>query len=228
MPTPASKALKVHEAVLAVMNSVPVVRKEDRNAAQNFSFRGIDAVINAVGPALREHGVIVVPSVINHESKQVLVGRNQTPMNSVLILVKYWFYGPMGDSFDATVVGEAMDAGDKAFSKAMSVAFRTVLLQTLALPTDERDPDADAYERQAAENSNHTPATASTAKAPAKKPKSAADIARDDLLVKVQSLKYDPGEVAQMYLADMGKSLRDEVDDKKIADFTERLGATRR
>jgi hypothetical protein len=43
-----------------------------------------------------------------------------------------------------------MDSGDKAVPKAMSVAFRTALLQALALPTDEPDPDASTYERAAA------------------------------------------------------------------------------
>ena len=40
-----------------------------------------------------------------------------------------------------------MDAGDKATAKAMSVAFRTALLQSLCLPTDDIDPDAQSYER---------------------------------------------------------------------------------
>jgi len=40
-----------------------------------------------------------------------------------------------------------MDSGDKATAKAMSVAFRTALLQSLSLPTDEVDPDATSYER---------------------------------------------------------------------------------
>jgi hypothetical protein len=41
-----------------------------------------------------------------------------------------------------------MDTSDKATAKAMSVALRTYLLQTLMLPTDEKDPDADYHERQ--------------------------------------------------------------------------------
>jgi hypothetical protein len=43
-----------------------------------------------------------------------------------------------------------MDAGDKATAKAMSVAFRTALLQSLSLPTDDVDPDAHSYERSSA------------------------------------------------------------------------------
>jgi hypothetical protein len=38
---------------------------------------------------------------------------------------------------------------DKATAKAMSVAYRTFLLQVLALPTDDPDPDADYIDRGA-------------------------------------------------------------------------------
>jgi hypothetical protein len=37
----------------------------------------------------------------------------------------------MGDHIDTETPGEAFDAGDKATAKAMSVAFRTCLLQAL-------------------------------------------------------------------------------------------------
>lgn len=130
-----------------VMNDVNAVKKTDRNTAQNFSFRGIDAVVNAVAPALREHGVVVMPEVLEHTYSTVEVGRNRTSMEHVIVRVKYTFTGTEGDSLSCTVLGEAMDAGDKATPKAMSVAFRIALLQALALPTDEPDPDTYSYER---------------------------------------------------------------------------------
>jgi hypothetical protein len=42
----------------------------------------------------------------------------------------------------ATVAGEGSDSLDKATSKAMSVAYRTALLQALCLPTSDPDPDS--------------------------------------------------------------------------------------
>jgi hypothetical protein len=39
-----------------------------------------------------------------------------------------------------------MDSGDKSLSKAMSVAWRTFLLQTFHLPTNDPDPDSEGYE----------------------------------------------------------------------------------
>lgn len=142
------------EAVNRVMRDVRAVAKTDKNSHAGFSFRGIDAVVNAVGPALREQGVVVVPHQVEIVRESVTVGRNQTHMQAVYVEVVYRWYGPSADFFDAHVVAEAMDSGDKATSKAMSVALRTCLLQTLALPTDEPDPDHDVYERSAAPDHN--------------------------------------------------------------------------
>jgi len=141
----------IQEALAAVMVDVGSVAKGDRNTVQNFSFRGIDAVVNAVSPALRKHGVIVTPDVRSVEYSTVEVGRNRTQMGHVRLVVAYTFHGPDGSTIVTSAPGEAMDSGDKATPKAMSVAFRTCLLQALALPTDEPDPDASAYQRSQAD-----------------------------------------------------------------------------
>lgn len=142
----------VVQAVAAVMAEIKAVGKGDRNTAQNFSFRGIDSVLNAVGPALRKHGVVVMPHELKSvQTETVEVGQKRTPMAHVVIRQVYRWYGPAGDYLDAEVPGEAMDAGDKGLSKAMSVAFRTCLIQGLALPTGDPDPDSQSYERAARE-----------------------------------------------------------------------------
>ena len=139
--------MTIAQALSEVMKTVGGIAKKDRNQAQGFNFRGIDSVVNAVSPALQKFGVIVVPSVEDYSYETVEIGRNRTAMGHVKVKVTYTFIGPSADAIKATVVGEAMDSGDKATAKAMSVAFRTALLQALCLPTDEPDPDATSYER---------------------------------------------------------------------------------
>lgn len=141
------EAPSIQAALAAVMADVTHVGKEGKNTHQNYRFRGIDGVLNACGPALRRHGVIVLPHLEAAEHQVVEVGKNRTPMQQALLTVRYVFHGPAGDSIDCVVAGEAMDSGDKATSKAMSVAFRTALIQALSLPTDEPDPDEASYER---------------------------------------------------------------------------------
>jgi len=139
----------IFQALSAVMADVQGVKKADKNTSPSggFMFRGIDAVTNAVGPALRKHGVIVVPEVLEKVYGTVVVGKNRTEMGHSQLTIAFTWYGPEGDSIRSVVAAEAMDSGDKATAKAHSVAFRTSMIQTLALPTDEPDPDVESHVR---------------------------------------------------------------------------------
>ena len=132
--------------MIQVSTDVGHVAKTGKNTHQGFNFRGIDAVVNALSPHLRANGIIVTPTVLNYEYNQIEVGQNKSLMGHARIEVRYSFTDGT-DTIATVVAGEAMDAGDKATAKAMSVAFRTALLQTFCLPTDEKDPDEDTYIR---------------------------------------------------------------------------------
>lgn len=138
--------MKVHEAIVKIREDVGAVRKDGRNSQQNFNFRGVDAVVNALAPAMSRHGVMVFPSRAEHRdgSKPLSGGKVAT---SPVVIVDYTFVGPEGDTFTAQVAAESFDLGDKATAKAMSVAYRTCLLQVFSLPTDDADPDEHTYER---------------------------------------------------------------------------------
>jgi hypothetical protein len=142
----------VVEAIIAVMREVRAVGKDGRNTQQNYNFRGIDATVNALGPAMRKHGLIVSPQVKEFEYGTIEVGSNRTRQGHVQVRVVYTFHHSNPTTGELTtlaveVPGESMDSGDKCTAKAMSVAFRIALLQTFALPTDEPDPDESSYER---------------------------------------------------------------------------------
>jgi ERF superfamily len=137
----------IYQLLNIAKQKVGAVGKSERNTAQNFSFRGIDTVVNAVAPVFNELGIINVPEVIEHLYDTVEIGAKRTPMGHVTMVVKYSFFAPDGSHVDAQVASEAMDSGDKAVAKAMSVAWRIALLQVLNLPTDEPDPDSVSYER---------------------------------------------------------------------------------
>jgi len=143
--------VKVHEALSAVMGDVRVGSKSERmsGGGMSYAFRGIDAVVNAVAPSLRRHGVVVMPQVIDHEVRTVTTSGGKAA-NHVTVKVRYRFVGPDGDTLEAVSVGEATDHADKGTAKAMSVALRTCLLQALMLPTDEPDPDSEYHPVEAA------------------------------------------------------------------------------
>lgn len=139
----------VVEALLGVMEEVQSISKDQRvtEGPARFSFRGVDDVMGAVGPALRKHGVVFAPSrVVSVEHERYMTGNNR-PMDGVTVVVEYTITGPAGDVMTAAAAGQAADSGDKAVPKAMSVAYRTVLLQALCIPPGDPDPDSQVHER---------------------------------------------------------------------------------
>jgi hypothetical protein len=137
----------IHQIFADVKREVGPVGKDSVNKQQNFKFRGIDAVVNAAAEALDKYGVITIPVLQKITYSTVEVGGARTLMGHVAVEVMYQFTGPGGDHFNPVVPGEAMDSGDKATAKAMSVAYRICLLQTLNLPTGDLDPDSQTYQR---------------------------------------------------------------------------------
>lgn len=133
------------ERLVAVKREVGAVAKGDRNSAQGFNFRGIDAVVNAVAGPLMKHGIMSYPSKVISTKRGTATTSKGSVMNTVEVVMQYAFTdGKSTLYFEAP--GEAFDSGDKGTPKAMSVAYRTALLQALTLPTDEPDPDSESYE----------------------------------------------------------------------------------
>jgi hypothetical protein len=133
------------EIIVAVMQDVQGVAKSNKNTSQGFNFRGIDAVLNAIGPSLRKHGGFIVPEIVEKQADTV-PSKNGGALNVIRLTVAYTIMGTEGEGVTGIVAAEAFDSGDKATAKAMSVALRTFLIQLLALPTDEPDPDEFSYE----------------------------------------------------------------------------------
>lgn len=144
-----SETISAIQSIVGVMSKVSGVGKGGWNDQQKFKFRGIDAVVNAVGPALREVGGFITPKVIAKEYEHGATASGK-PTVEVKLTVQYSWYGTDGgEPVVAEVASEAMDMSDKSTAKAMSVAYRTYLLQILMLPTDDPDPDSEYIERGA-------------------------------------------------------------------------------
>ena len=135
--------MNIYESINAIMQDMGAIGKDKVNKVQNFKFRGIDDVMNALKPLLAKHKVFVVPQVLTHEREE-----RQTKSGGNLIFslcdIKFTFYAEDGTFVEAITTGEGMDSGDKATNKAMAIAFKYALFQVFCIPTEEmKDPDAD-------------------------------------------------------------------------------------
>lgn len=157
MSEPDTTTAPIVDILSQVMVSVTSLGKSQRNREQGFDFRGIDDVINAVGPRFREYGVVPAPMLETAGYRDTTTSKGKS-VRECTVQVRYRFHGPAGDYLDVIVPGESLDIGDKGTAKAMSVAYRIALLQLLALPTDEPDPDHEVFEREDGGQSADQPA----------------------------------------------------------------------
>lgn len=146
--------MNIYESIAAVMGDIGAIGKDSRNEQQKFMFRGIDAVMNAINPALIKFKLFIVPEVLEQTREERQNSKGTTLIYSIC-KVKYTFYAEDGSSISATVIGEGMDAGDKATNKAMSIAFKYACFQVFCIPTEEmKDPDAESHEVKPKDNAD--------------------------------------------------------------------------
>jgi len=141
------KAPMIYSAICGVMEDVGAVGKGDYNKSQNFKYRGIDAVMNALNPAMIKHKIFCTPEVLE-QSREERTTKSGSSLIYSVCRMRYRFFTIDGSFVDAIVVGEGMDSGDKATNKAMAVAFKYACFQTFCIPTENMmdDPDKEMPE----------------------------------------------------------------------------------
>jgi len=150
--------MNIYEAIHGVMAEIGAVSKNKKNTqGSGFMYRGVDDVMNALQPALVTYKVFVVPEVLSQIREERTSNSGGRLLYSVCT-IKYTFFAEDGSNVSATVIGEAMDSGDKATNKAMSVAFKYACFQVFCIPTEEmKDPDAETPEPTTPSRSAPTP-----------------------------------------------------------------------
>lgn len=141
----------IYVLMARVLADLPAIGKDRENTDQNFKFRGIDQVVDELNGKLAEHGVFYLPTVVSREVSSMERGQNRSVWRRIDLGILYTFYGPNGDSVTALTWGEGLDNGDKATSKAHTMAQKTCLVQAFCIATkDMDDPDAGSPPEQTA------------------------------------------------------------------------------
>jgi hypothetical protein len=132
----------IYKLIPLVSRDVGSIAKARKNKTQGFDYRGIDDVLDAFHGPLAKHGVFVAPSYTMLETTE-----RQTKNGGVQFVVRvsgsFAFYASDGSSVVAAALGEAMDSGDKAVGKAMSVALKYAMFQVFMIPVSGVMEDAD-------------------------------------------------------------------------------------
>lgn len=137
----------IHKKMLAIKDAVGAIGKDQRGDGIRYTYRGIDALYNALHDAMLKHGVVhypqVIPGTYVREYKE-LQGKNgirlQTHVSYILAL--QFVDVDTGQAATVTVPAEGYDDSDKAAGKAVSYGMKSALAHALGIPT-ELDPDSE-------------------------------------------------------------------------------------
>jgi hypothetical protein len=124
-----------------------IEKKRGGEGGVKYPFRGIDAISQSAQPLLGKYGVVMVPTVENHVVDDITVGGK--PWTDTTVTVLWRIYGPGGvdDMIECRTVGYGRDNADKGMNKAMTGAFKNVLLRVLCIGDPQDDTDGHTHER---------------------------------------------------------------------------------
>ena len=132
----------VYQAINAVLSEISEggIAKHHRNQQENYDYRSIEDVLNALSPLLARHKLCVLPRMLEREAIQV-----GADSGGQLVLVRGAF--DLVSALDGSVhtiecFGEAYDDSDKGTAKAISAAYKSAMLQAFCVPVPQDDADA--------------------------------------------------------------------------------------
>lgn len=147
------------------------ISKDRTNSQQNYRFRGIDDVYNALAPLLAKNQLVILPRILTRSAVE-RTSKSGTLQFFVVVEAEFDFVAVSdGSKHVVRTFGEAQDSADKATNKAMSAAYKYAAFQTFCIPTEGEDADATTPE----ETINTT--TGEVRPAPAAKPAPARQVA---------------------------------------------------
>lgn len=114
---------------------------DESDQGVKWPYRGIDQIAAAAQPLLGRYGVVIVPKVKRHIVDELMI--NSRPWTDTTVEVKWTIYGPGGvtDKITAFTVGLGRDNSDKGYNKAMTVAYKNLLLRLLSIGDPKDDID---------------------------------------------------------------------------------------
>lgn len=152
--------MNIFEKINAVMKEIEYLTKDDKVEFGTTKYKAIseEKVTTAVRNELVKQGIVILPIEQQSENKELI--RTEKSVNMLTsVHVKYRIQNieDTNDYIEVESNGTGVDTQDKGVGKAMTYAYKYMLLRTFAIPTGE-DPDkissAETDEKMALEADN--------------------------------------------------------------------------
>lgn len=124
----------IFQRISAVMQDVQYLAKDDQIEFGKTKYRAIseEKVTTTIRKSLITHGIVIVPVKQEHSKDGVLT--------TVDVTYRIQNIENENDYIEAVSSGTGVDTQDKGVGKAMTYAYKYLLLRTFAIPTGE-DPE---------------------------------------------------------------------------------------
>ena len=150
--------MSIFEKINKVMSDVQYLTKDDNvSTGGNGSYKAIseEKVTSTIRESLIKNGIVIIPIKQEHkrEDEKVIDKYGNEKMNrltTVNVTYRIQSIEDKEDYIEAVSSGTGVDTQDKGIGKAMTYAYKYLLLRTFAIPTGE-DPDkisSDIYSEQ--------------------------------------------------------------------------------
>lgn len=133
----------LYQRIQAIMQDVQYLSKDDRvDAGKGRTYKAIseEKVTSTVRESMVNHGVVIIPVEQTHTRTDEVIGDRINRMTTVDVKYRIQNVDNPDDFIIATSSGTGVDTQDKGVGKAMTYAYKYLLLRTFAIPTGE-DPD---------------------------------------------------------------------------------------
>lgn len=152
--------MNIYEKINEVMKNIEYLAKDDKVEFGTTKYKAIseEKVTTAVRNELVKQGIVILPVSQESENKELIrTDKSVNMLTSVHVKYRIQNMEDKNDYIEVESNGTGVDTQDKGVGKAMTYAYKYMLLRTFAIPTGE-DPDkvssAETDEKMAIEADN--------------------------------------------------------------------------
>lgn len=152
--------MNIFEKINAVMKEIEYLTKDGKVEFGTTKYKAIseEKVTTAVRNELVKQGIVILPVEQQSENKELIrTDKSVNMLTSVHVKYRIQNIEDVNDYIEVESNGTGVDTQDKGVGKAMTYAYKYMLLRTFAIPTGE-DPDkissAETDEKMAIEADN--------------------------------------------------------------------------
>lgn len=135
--------MNVYQKINEVMKNIEYLSKDDKVEFGNTKYKAIseEKVTTAVREQLIQQGIVIIPIKQESTNKELIrTDKSVNMLTEVHTTYRIQNADDVNDFIEVESNGSGVDTQDKGVGKAMTYAYKYMLLRTFAIPTGE-DPD---------------------------------------------------------------------------------------